>query len=101
MTNSDDSIPSCLFTLRKASHSIPLISIDYIDVWISKPYIDHGNFLQWLGLGTFTAVGPGSIPGRGAKIRSMTWPQEKKKNQQATKKLHYILTMKDLHSPYE
>ena len=29
-----------------------------------------GNSLavQWLGLGAFTAVGPGSIPGRGTKI---------------------------------
>ena len=74
-------------------------------VSISKPYIDHGNFLQWLGLGTFTAVGPGLIPGPGTKIRSITWPQEKKTKtktkKQANKKLHYILTMKDLHSPSE
>ena len=52
---------------------------------ISKPYIDHGNFLQWLGLGTFTAVGPGLIPGPGTKIRSITWPQEKNKNKKTSK----------------
>ena len=37
-----------------------------------------GNFLvvQWLGFGAFTAVGPGSVPGRGAKI-----PQAKQHGQ--------------------
>ena len=34
-----------------------------------------GNFLavQWLGLGAFTARGPGSIPGRGTKILQAAW----------------------------
>ena len=38
--------------------------------------------VQWLGLLTFTAEGPGSIPGRGTKIPQATWcasPPPKKK----------------------
>ena len=41
-----------------------------------------GNSLavQWLGLCAFTAVGLGSIPGRGTEILQATWRgQEKKK----------------------
>ena len=34
-----------------------------------------GNFLvvQWLGLGVFTALAPGSIPGLGTKILQAVW----------------------------
>ena len=36
--------------------------------------------VQWLGLGTLTANGAGSIPGWGTKILQATWrSQEKKK----------------------
>ena len=38
---------------------------------------------QWLGLCTFTAEGPGSIPGLGTKIPQATWcgkKEKKKKN---------------------
>ena len=40
----------------------------------------NGNSLlvQWLRLGTFTAVGPGSIPGRGTKIPQAAWHGQKK-----------------------
>ena len=41
-----------------------------------------GNSLavQWLGLGTLTAEGPGSIPGRGTKIpQAMCHGQNNKK----------------------
>ena len=34
---------------------------------------------QWLGLRTFTAEGPGSIPGRGTKIPQATQCSQKKK----------------------
>ena len=33
--------------------------------------------VQWLGLGAFTAVGPGSIPGLGTKILQATWHSQK------------------------
>ena len=40
-----------------------------------------GNSLvvQWLGLGTFTAEGPGLITGQGTKIqtRHVAWPKKK------------------------
>ena len=43
-----------------------------------------GNSLavQWLGLGAFTAVGLGSIPGWGTKILQLRpmWHSRKKKN---------------------
>ena len=35
--------------------------------------------VQRLGLGTFTAVGPGSVPGQGSKILQTTQPKKKKK----------------------
>ena len=42
---------------------------------------DLGNSLvvQWLGLCTFTAKGPGSIPGRGTKILQDTQHSQKNK----------------------
>ena len=33
--------------------------------------------VQWLGLGTFTAVGLGSIPVQGIKIRQAMWHGQK------------------------
>ena len=51
--------------------------------------ICSGNSLavQWLGLGAFTAEGPGSIPGQGTKILQATWHSKKTKqtNKQNTK----------------
>ena len=40
-----------------------------------------GNSLvvQWLGLGAFTAEGPGLIPGQGTKISQVTQHGQKKK----------------------
>ena len=35
--------------------------------------------VQWLGLGTFTAGNPGSVPGRGINIPQPTWHGQKKK----------------------
>ena len=35
--------------------------------------------VQWLRLGAFTAVGPGSIPGQGASIPQAEWCGQKKK----------------------
>ena len=34
--------------------------------------------VQWLGPGTLTAEGPGSIPGQGTKISEVTWCGQKK-----------------------
>ena len=35
--------------------------------------------VQWLRLCTFTAKGPGSIPGQGTKIPQAVWSSQKKK----------------------
>ena len=35
--------------------------------------------VQWLGLCTLTAEGPGSIPGQGTKIPQPVWCGQKKK----------------------
>ena len=43
-----------------------------------------GNSLavQWLGVGTFTAEGPGSIPGQGTKIpQQATWCGKKERKE--------------------
>ena len=41
--------------------------------------------VQWLGVCSFTAEGPGSIPGQGTKIRqAVQWVKEKKK-------LHFLV----------
>ena len=47
----------------------------------TKSKISVGNSLavQWLALGSFTAMGPGLIPGWGTKIPQVTWPKKKKK----------------------
>ena len=45
--------------------------------------------VQWLGLHTFTAKGPGSSPGRETKVLRAVWPgqkRKKKKRQTTTKK---------------
>ena len=41
----------------------------------------YGNSLavQWLGLGAFTAMSPGSIPGQGTKIPQASQHSQKKK----------------------
>ena len=39
--------------------------------------------VQWLGLGTFTAVGSGSIPGRGTKIPQAVQCSQKKKKEKS------------------
>ena len=44
-----------------------------------KNQISSTLVVQWLGLSAFTAVGPGSIPGRGAKIPQATRHSQKKK----------------------
>ena len=35
--------------------------------------------VQWLRLGTFTAMNPGSIPGQGTKIPKDVWCGQKEK----------------------
>ena len=35
--------------------------------------------VQWLGLGAFTAVARGSVPGRGTKIPQAAWHSQKAK----------------------
>ena len=35
--------------------------------------------IQWLGLGVFTVLALGSIPGRGTKITQAAWRGQKKK----------------------
>ena len=48
--------------------------------------------VQWLGLGAFTAVDPGSIPGWGTKILQAAWGgQKKKKERKRKKKGHGVL----------
>ena len=46
-----------------------------------------GNFLvvQWLGLGTFTAMALGSNPSRGTKISQAAWHGHKKKEKKKRK----------------
>ena len=41
---------------------------------------------QWLGLGTFTAMDPGSIPGQGTNIPQATRDGQKKENGRLKKK---------------
>ena len=40
----------------------------YIELFSKMPRLGNSLVVQWLGLGTFTAKGPGSVPGRGTKI---------------------------------
>ena len=68
--------------------------------WIVEGFEDHiknldlGTSLvvQWLGLGAFTAMAPGSIPGRGAKIPKACSMAKKKKKE---KKNTWILSSRE------
>ena len=40
---------------------------------IKKNYLGSSLVVQWLGLGAFTDVALGSIPGRGTKIPQAMW----------------------------
>ena len=53
----------------------------YKKKWILLKSWKIGNSLvvQWLGLHTSTAGGPGSIPGRETKIPKAVWRSQKKK----------------------
>ena len=61
--------------------------------WIVEGFEDHiknldlGTSLvvQWLGLGAFTAMAPGSIPGRGTKILQAARHGQKKKKKKKKK----------------
>ena len=44
--------------------------------------IGNSLAIQWLGLSTFTAEGPGSVPGRGTKILKASRCGQKKKKKQ-------------------
>ena len=48
--------------------------------WINKVQLGHSLAVQWLGLHTFTAKGPGSIPGWGIIIPQAMWRGQKQKN---------------------
>ena len=52
-----------------------------------------GNSLavQWLGLGAFTTMGLGSIPGWGTKIPQAKWRREKKTQTSKQKKPVWVL----------
>ena len=50
--------------------------------------------VQWLGLGAFTVVGPGSVPGRGTKIPEATQCGQKKKKERKEKKILYKFTVR-------
>ena len=45
-----------------------------------KEYVGNSLVAQWLGLSTLTAVGLGSITGRGTKSPQAVWCGKKKKN---------------------
>ena len=45
--------------------------------------------VQWLGLSSFSAKGPGSIPGQGTKIRYYRLHGEAKKRKKKTKRNFY------------
>nr|XP_058938824.1 ubiquitin-ribosomal protein eS31 fusion protein-like [Kogia breviceps] len=55
-----------------------------------------GNFLvvQWLGLCTLTAEGPGSIPGWETKIPQATRPKEKKRERERERKKVKLAVLK-------
>ena len=49
---------------------------------VIKERMGNSLAVQWLGLGTFTAMGPGSIPGRGTKIPQAMWRSQNKKKKE-------------------
>ena len=60
-----------------------LLTTAYLAVWIYFKLEFQGNSLvvQWLGLFTFAAKGPGSVPGQGTKILQATWVWPKNQSQ--------------------
>ena len=51
---------------------------------VSKTTIRNSLAVQWLGLGAFIAVAPGSIPGQGTKIPQAMGKTKKKKDKTST-----------------
>ena len=49
------------------------------DAFTSEPIvrINPALVVQWLGLGAFTAMAPGSVPGQEIKVLKTVWPKEK------------------------
>ena len=46
----------------------PVLKVDICNQQSLNRVIGNSLAVQWLGLHAFTAMGPGSIPGRGTKI---------------------------------
>ena len=69
------------FTLKpklqylSAYHLLPIL------ISKEKPHLENSLAVQWLGLSTLTAEGPGSIPGQGTKIPQVTQHGRIKKKQ--------------------
>ena len=69
--------------------------------WLKKPHThththtkENSLVVQWLGLGSFTAKGPGSIPGWGTKIpQAMQRGQKKKKSKTDC---HFLFLIKSI-----
>ena len=59
----------------------------FVQIFCSFKNVGFGNSLaiQWLGLGAFTADGPGSIPGQGTKIPQAVRHGQKTKTKQTNK----------------
>ena len=55
---------------------------DFKDLVLEK-HVGNSLAVQWLGLGAFTAVGPGSIPGWGTKIPQALGQKTKKHKTEA------------------
>ena len=57
-----------------------MVSITFRNKVSIEHYLRNSLVIQWLELCTFTAKGPGSVPGRGTKISQAIRHGQKKKN---------------------
>ena len=65
----------------------PLAQVNWEHPLRRKNFWGNSLVVQWLGLHTFTAKGPGSIPGQETKIHTLHSTAEKKRKNTGVSKL--------------
>ena len=82
----------CLLCDDSLSCILSTVSCMYYISILKKTWVGRNSLaVQWLGPGTFTAGGPGSIPGQGTKLCKPRGTAQKEKKKKKKDMGHYLL----------